>query len=78
MIERVGSGTIIRRTDTAGFEMRLTEADELALDKQLDEICEGFREAIDREVETLRREGLPIYVADDDRIVDLQRLEPGQ
>lgn len=53
--------------------MQLSKADELALDKQLDEICEGFREAIDREVETLEREGLPIYVAENGRVVDLQK-----
>lgn len=52
--------------------MRLTEADDLALDK----ICEGFLEAIDCEIETLRWEGLPIYVSDGDRIIDLQERKP--
>ena len=55
-----------------------SKTEERALDKQLDEICDGFREAIDREVETLRREGLPIYVADNGRVVDLQEQEPRQ
>jgi len=45
------------------------------LKKRLDDICAGFREAIDREVEALRREGLPIYVSDNGKIVDLQREE---
>jgi len=56
---------LTRRLDTAKIE-------EAALDKELDEICEGFREGVEREVETLRREGLPIYVAENGRVVDLQ------
>ncbi len=42
------------------------------LDKRMDDICEGFKEAIDREVERRRREGLPIYVAENGKVVDLQ------
>lgn len=45
------------------------------LEKRLDDICAGFREAIDREVEALRREGLPIYVSDNGKVVDLQQKE---
>ena len=45
--------------------------DDALLEKRLDDICDGLREAIDREVETLRREGLPIYVSDNGNIVDL-------
>ena len=58
--------------------MQPNEAEERLLDKQLDEICDGLREAVDREVETLRREGLPIYVSDNGRVVDLQKQEPRQ
>jgi biotin operon repressor len=56
--------------------MQASKTEERALDRQLDEICDGFREAIDREVETLQREGLPIYVADNGRVVDLQTNKP--
>ena len=52
--------------------MQPSKTEEQALDKQLDEICDGLREAVDREVETLQREGLPIYVAENGRVVDLQ------
>ena len=56
--------------------MQPSKTEERALDKQLDEICDGFHEAIDREVETLQREGFPIYVADNGRVVDLQEQKP--
>lgn len=42
------------------------------LDRESDAICEGLRVAVDREVAILRREGLPIYVAENGRVVDLQ------
>ncbi len=58
--------------------MQLNEAEGRALDKQLDEICEGFREAIDHEVERRWREGLPIYVEENGRVVDLQQQKPRQ
>lgn len=45
------------------------------LEKRLDDICAGLIEAIEREVETLRREGLPIYVSENGKIVDLQEIE---
>ncbi len=56
--------------------MRPNETEERVLDKQLDEICEGLQEAVDREVATLQREGLPIYVAENGRVVDLQERNP--
>lgn len=52
--------------------MQPTSTEDALLDRQMDEICQGLIEAVDREVEALRREGLPIYVADNGRIVDLQ------
>jgi biotin operon repressor len=55
--------------------MHPEQSDEALLEQRLDDICEGLREAIDREVETLRREGLPIYVSDNGRIIDLQQTE---
>ena len=55
--------------------MQPNEAEDATLDKELDGICEGFREAIDREVETLRREGQPIFVAENGRVVNLQERE---
>ena len=54
--------------------MQPNETEERILDKQLDEICEGFREAVDREVETLRRQGFPIYGS----VIDLQKQKPSQ
>ena len=41
------------------------------LERRLDQIAEGLREGIRREVERLRKAGLPIYVAEDGKIVDL-------
>lgn len=52
--------------------MQPDKIEDALLDKRLDDICEGFTEAIDREVETLQREGLPIYVAENGKVVDLQ------
>ncbi len=49
--------------------------DPALLKKRLDDICEGLCEAIDREVARLRREGLPIYVSENGRIIDLQQAE---
>ena len=51
------------------------ENNESVLDKQMDDNCEGLRLAIDNEVDTLRREGMPIYVAQNGNIVDLQSTE---
>ena len=55
-----------------GYAMQPSSTEEALLDRQMDEICQGLIEAVDREVESLRREGLPIYVAENGRIVDLQ------
>ena len=52
--------------------MQPDKTEDALLDKRLDDICEGFAEAIDREVERRRREGLPIYVSEDGKVVDLQ------
>jgi hypothetical protein len=57
--------------------MQPEQPDQALLRKRLDDISEGFREAIDREVETLRREGFPIYVSDDGQVIDLQQAERG-
>ena len=46
--------------------------DEALLDREMDDICEGLPEAIDREVARLRREGLPIYVSENGKVIDLQ------
>ncbi len=67
---------ITRIWQTTRFEMPLRRTAKLAHDEQLVRICEGFYEAIDREVGTLNRERLPIYVAKGDRIIDVQRQEP--
>ena len=55
--------------------MHPKQTNEAFLRKRLDDICEGLREAIDREVETLRREGFPIYVSDNGQVIDLQQTE---
>ena len=47
--------------------------DPALLDRRLDDICAGLREAFEREVEQLRRERLPIYVSDNGRVIDLQQ-----
>ncbi len=43
------------------------------LEQRLDAICYGLRKAIDREVERRRITGLPIYVSENGRVVDLQK-----
>ncbi len=53
--------------------MQPEQPDQALLRKRLDDISEGFREAIDREVETLRLEGFPIYVSDNGQVIDLQQ-----
>ena len=52
--------------------MQPDKTEDALLDKRLDDICEGFAEAIDREVNRRRREGLPIYVGENGKIVDVQ------
>jgi len=56
--------------------MQPDKTEDALLDKRMDDICEGFKEAIDREVQRLRREGLPIYVSDNGRVIDLQEQKP--
>ena len=46
------------------------ESDTEAFAKRLDQIEDGLREAIRREVARLRRLGLPVYVADNGRVVE--------
>jgi predicted transcriptional regulator len=60
------------RQDTSESAMQPINDNDSVLDKRLDDLCDGIREAIDREVERRRREGLPIYVNDNGRVVDLQ------
>ena len=49
---------------------RPTRHDDALLKHRLDDICAGLCKAIDREVEQLRYEGLPIYVSDNGKVVD--------
>lgn len=55
--------------------MQPSNTEEALLDRQMDEICQGLVEAVDREIAALQREGLPIYVAENGRIVDLQMTD---
>ncbi len=54
------------------FAMQPDKTEDALLDKQINDICEGLTQAIDREVERARREGLPVYVAENGKVVDLQ------
>lgn len=56
--------------------MQPNKTEDTLLDKRLDDICAGLTEAIDREVERRRREGLPIYVAENGKVIDLQATTP--
>lgn len=47
------------------------EVDKRFLESRLDTISRCAKEAIRREIEVLHKLGLPIYVAEDGRIVDL-------
>ncbi len=49
--------------------MQPNHADPAFLGKRLDAICEGLKEAIRREVRRLRELELPVYIADDGKIV---------
>ena len=49
--------------------------DAVFVDHQLRTMADGLTEAMRREVETLRREGLPILVSDNGKVVDLQETE---
>ena len=41
------------------------------VEEQLRMMAEGLAEAMQREVATLRREGLPIYVCDNGKVIDV-------
>lgn len=56
--------------------MRPNKTEDARLDKRLDDICKGFAEAIDREVARRRRAGLPIYISDNGKVIDLQTASP--
>ena len=51
--------------------------DPALLEQRLRDMTEGLTEAIDREVERRRREGLPIHVFKDGKVVDLQEEPEG-
>ena len=53
--------------------MQPDKTEDALLDKRMDDTCEAFAEGIDREVERRRREGLPIYVAENGKVVDLNQ-----
>ena len=71
-VEWVKNQPSTTHNDSTGFAMQPDKTEDALLDKRLDDICIGFTEAIDREVERRRREGLPIYVAEDGKVIDLQ------
>ena len=62
---------------STGFNMKPSESEDALLDKQIDDIYQGLREGVDREVERREREGLPIYVEENGIVVDLQK-NPGR
>ena len=45
--------------------------DDALLAKRLDDICQGLTEAIDREVDRRRRQGLPIHVSENGKVINL-------
>ena len=49
--------------------MPRSDVDPTYLQKRLDVICEGLKEAVRREVQRLRDLGLPVFVADNGRVV---------
>jgi len=46
--------------------------DPAVLDRRVQEMVDGLSDAIDREVERREREGLPIHVSENGRVVNLQ------
>jgi hypothetical protein len=58
--------------------MHRKDIDHNFLEERLDAISEGLKEGIRREVERLAGLGLPIFIADNGRVVDLQKQEPRQ
>lgn len=53
--------------------MQRSDIDPEFLKKRLEQIAEGLKEGIRREVERLRKLGLPIYVEQNGKIIDLQK-----
>ena len=53
--------------------MQRSDIDPEFLKKRLEQIAEGLQEGIRREVERLKRLGLPIYVEQHGKIIDLQK-----
>ncbi|MFQ5472786.1 MAG: hypothetical protein ACE5FA_07880 [Dehalococcoidia bacterium] len=49
--------------------MTPNDVDPTYLEKRLDAICDGLKEGVRREVRRLRRLGLPVYVADNGKVV---------
>ncbi len=52
--------------------MQQDNIDHHFLDRRLEEIIAGLKEGIRREVIRLREAGMPIYVDDNGRVVDIQ------
>lgn len=53
--------------------MKDSDARAAFLRKRLDDISEGLKEGIRREIKHLEEQGLPIYVAENGKVVDLQK-----
>lgn len=54
----------------------MNQADREFLLQRLEQISEGLKEAIRREVRRLRELGLPIYIARDGKVIALPPDEP--
>ena len=52
--------------------MRPNQTELALLDRRFDDICNTLVEAIRREVERRLRAGLPVYAAENGKIIDLQ------
>jgi len=69
------------KSDTWSFDVQQNKPhnpDAPFLDGRVRDMVDGLTEAIDREVERRRREGLPIHVAENGRVVNLQRDEQSE
>ncbi len=58
--------------------MRNNDVDATFLKKRLEDISEGLKEGVRREVERLRAEGSPVYVARDGKVIALPPDSPLQ
>ena len=47
----------------------MSPVDPAFLQQRLDTICDGFKKAIRREVRRLHEQGLPVYVAENGKVV---------